>query len=286
MKAKGRCAASEGLHMERVLDYAVAPARPGSPPGPEADGLERECRRLEHLLAGYQLFLGHDLANQLVAIQGFARHLESEASELHPDAALLLTRLADLTRRADRHGRRLAEIGRLLRDRPYGHPVPLLEVVQEAVASVKAAPRPGADGQTPAAVFEIAAPMPRVILSGKLMHLTLVELLHNALAALPADRPGRISVRARLDGDACVLTVRDNGRGFGEARLAGLGEQGQLSPVTNARALGYFVILQAVARWRGRLVVDSEPGHGTTVLLSLPGARAESETSEEGLQDP
>src|SRR5262245_61089861 len=131
--------------MERVLDYTVAPAEPGSPAGPAGDCLQRECRRLEHLLAGYQAYLGHDLANQLVAIQGFARHLESLSVDLDPDAPLLLGRLADVTRRADLCSRRLAEIGRVLRDPPHGAPVALLDVAWEAVASVRAAPRRGED---------------------------------------------------------------------------------------------------------------------------------------------
>lgn len=276
MDMKGWCAAPEGLHMERVLDYAVAHG---------AASLQRECRRLEHLLAGYQMFLGHDLANQLVAIQGLARHLEAEAGDLPPDAGPLLARLAELTRRADREARRLAEVGRLLRDRPYGPPVPLQEVVHEAVVSVKAAPRHGAAGPAPEPVFEVAGPMPLVTLSGRLMHQTLVELLHNAVAALPSGRPGRVRVQARLDGDACTLTVRDEGRGFAEAQLSRLGEPGLFSPVTQNRALGYFLILQAVALWGGRLAVESEPGRGTAVELTLPGATGEPGTSEEGPQD-
>lgn len=258
--------------MERVIDYTVAPAHPGSPPDPDAASAEPERRRLEHLLAGYQMFLGHDLPNQLVAIQGFARHLESAAVASDPDAAALLGRLADLTRRADRHSRRLAEIGRLLREPPYGEPVSLRDIVRGAVASVRSAPRCASAGATPP-VFECVESMPAVTLNGGLLYHVLVELLHNAVAALHPDRQGVVSVQARLDGGACALTVRDNGRGFCEARLARLGEPGQPPPTASAQGLGYFLVLQAVARWGGRLLVRSAPGEGAAVTLILPSGR-------------
>jgi hypothetical protein len=58
-----------------------------------------------------------------------------------------------------------------------------------------------------------------------------------------------------------VTIVRDDGRGFHETQLARLGEPGIISPVSHAQTLGYFLILQAVARWRGRLIIQSDPDY-------------------------
>src|SRR5262245_25177355 len=114
--------------MLRVVDYLKAE------PAPDRDGsLERG--RLEHLLAGYQAFLGHDLANQLVSVQAFARLLQEQLQgSIDPDAEALLGRLAAIARRCDQNARRLADVGRLLREPPWGPTISFVEVAHEAVA--------------------------------------------------------------------------------------------------------------------------------------------------------
>ena len=101
--------------MDLVFDYTTTAAQ-ASGPGPSA-----EARRLWELTAAYQQFVGHELANQLVPLQAFARLLlEHHGNQLDEDGRHLLGRMADLTQRADRHARQLAEVGRLLREPAWG----------------------------------------------------------------------------------------------------------------------------------------------------------------------
>lgn len=241
--------------MERVLDYRPSPSDPR-----DAAWLEAECQRLDHLLAGYHLFLAHDLPNQFVALQGFALLLEDASPA---DAADYVARLAALTRTADQRCRRLADLGRLLREPAYGEPVALLDVLHEAVAEVNATPRQ----PTPPGDIRLHGPMPIVAYSRRLLHQVSVELLYNALSALPTDRPGRIDVVARRQGDGLTLDVQDTGRGIPRAVLARLGE-----PASSGQMLGFFFLVQLVARWRGLLTVRTEVDQGTTITLWLPDA--------------
>src|SRR5262245_34066536 len=92
--------------MDLLLDY--------TPSARATPGLDHE--RMVRLLDRYQAYIGHDLPNQLVAIQAYARMLQEHGgAALDPEGRSLLGRLADLTRQADTRARRLAEIGRALR---------------------------------------------------------------------------------------------------------------------------------------------------------------------------
>jgi signal transduction histidine kinase len=214
---------------------------------------------VQQLLATYQAFLGHDLANQLVAIQAFARLLQGQiGATLDEENAAILSRLAELTYRTDQNARRLAEVGRLMREPIFAEPVALDELVREVVAEVKTALRQQTDCSS-LPDFAVIDPMPVVRLSPRLLRPVLAELLYNAVAACSPDRPGRIEITS------CdrLLIVRDSGRGLTQTQLAKLGEAG-------SSGVGYLLIRQLVACWQGTMTVQTTPDTGTTVTLLLP----------------
>lgn len=86
------------------------------------------------------------------------------------------------------------------------------------------------------------------------------EALHNAVKHGAART---IAIDLRFDGDTTVLTVSDDGRGFDTARAgAGMG----------LKIMGYRCRIIGA-----RLAVDSGPGAGTTVRVSLAGGSAPDE---------
>src|SRR5438046_294756 len=100
-----------------------------------SDRLARE--QAERLLACFQKALGHELPNQLVAIQGLARVLEMElADRVDDEARGHLLRLAALARRTDEFIRALAQVGRWCREPGPVLPVAPAEIAREAVAEV------------------------------------------------------------------------------------------------------------------------------------------------------
>ncbi len=212
----------------------------------------------QQLAAGYHQFLAHDLANQQVAIQGMARLLRDCTEE--DERRLLLTRLIALTQRADQQARRLAELGRLLREARQPAVVDLGELVAETIAEVKVIAA-GEKTRTIDIVADVVQHPLTVSLSRSLLAQVLRELLHNARVA-----PGVSRVVVRVDDH--LLTVQDNGGAMSETVLGRLG-------TVRAGELGWFFIRQVLAQWRGRACISIEPGLATTISIHLPEKKYE-----------
>jgi signal transduction histidine kinase len=243
--------------MELVLDFRPSQERPGA-------GLEQD--RFEQFLACLQLFVGHELPNILVPCQAYARLLAEQAGGLDEEGRDMLRRVADLVQKADRWGRQLAEIGRLLRGSPWGPAVSVAEVACEAVAEVKAR------REATVASLIVVEPMPELEVNRDLLHAVLVQLLRNSARAVLTKAPGQVEVTTTETCDGCLIQVKDQGTGMaeGQARLLLGPFEAARQPGAAGIGLGFFLVRQAAARWAGRLRVSSQPGQGTTVDLLIP----------------
>jgi signal transduction histidine kinase len=97
----------------------------------------------------------------------------------------------------------------------------------------------------------------------------LVNLLVNAAQAMPEG--GRIFISTRADGDEAVLTVRDTGMGMApEVRERIFQPFFTTKPVGEGTGLGLSVVHGIVVDHKGHILVESEPGQGTTFTLRLP----------------
>ncbi len=217
---------------------------------------------LPGLAACHQAFVGHELPNRLVALQGFARLLA--AGGLHADEARdMAARLAAIARRTDEAARRLADIGRVLREPPWGLPVSPAAEAHDAAAE--------ANALLPDAALSVSADGGglTVACSGRLLRRVFRELLLNSART----RPGVTArVTARPDGAACRIAVADDGPGLAEdqARLL-------LEPFAASRqsenagpGLGFFLVRSVAALWGAAVEVFTEPGRGLRVELCIP----------------
>jgi signal transduction histidine kinase len=101
---------------------------------------EPALSRLERLLDGCRRGLNHDLANQLLPLQGLLQLLESEESErLSPTGKDYLRRLLGVAERTQALARTLRELAQLRADSPRAELVALPELAEEVFADV---PRP------------------------------------------------------------------------------------------------------------------------------------------------
>src|SRR5207253_9653137 len=92
--------------------------------------------RTGRLLACYQKALGHELPNQLVAVQGLLRLLDAEAGHrLDADDRALLQRVIALAQRAHGLVNELAELSRAGREQPPAGGADLAEAAREAAAA-------------------------------------------------------------------------------------------------------------------------------------------------------
>ena len=92
------------------------------------------------------------------------------------------------------------------------------------------------------------------------------ELLMNALKY---SRARVVQISVGTDGGNLSVAVKDNGVGFD---LGG--------PKSRSGGFGLFNVRERIAGAGGRMVVDSKPGRGTTVTLTVPLRSAAGETKE------
>ncbi|MFI4882218.1 MAG: sensor histidine kinase, partial [Phycisphaerales bacterium JB064] len=120
--------------------------------------------------------------------------------------------------------------------------------------------------------------MPPVPIDAPLIHQALMNLLTNALEAVPAGT-GRITVRLKYEepdsrgpgspGEAHILVI-DNGPGIPKDRQATIFEPFQTSKGVKGTGLGLAVTKRVVEDHRGRIMLTSEPGKGSTFTVVLP----------------
>ncbi|MEO0603588.1 MAG: ATP-binding protein [Myxococcota bacterium] len=120
-------------------------------------------------------------------------------------------------------------------------------------------------------------PVPRVLADRARVGQILVNLVQNALQAMPVGRShaeNRIEVRIVPDDDgAAVFEVRDNGVGIPEENLARIFDSFFTTrPVGQGAGLGLALCKRMVSDQGGRIDVLSTVGIGTTMRVLLPVA--------------
>ena len=140
---------------------------------------------------------------------------------------------------------------------------------------------------------EIPGDLPLVWADAEKMHQVLVNVFANALAATPPHGAVKVLVGARaassdefergrrvaqsMSSLVVTIAVEDTGCGMPEADM-----QKAFEPFFTTKAvgkgtgLGLFLSRETVLAHGGSLSLESEPGRGTTVTVTLPGLRTES----------
>ncbi len=96
------------------------------------------------------------------------------------------------------------------------------------------------------------------------------NLVNNAVEAF--DKGGTVSVTlSALDGKV-LLSIKDDGKGIPPEILAKLGQKGETHGKTGGTGLGLYHARTSVESWGGSLTIESEPGKGSRVTLTLPAA--------------
>jgi PAS domain S-box-containing protein len=122
-------------------------------------------------------------------------------------------------------------------------------------------------------------PVPMVNGSSARLGQVFLNLLLNAAQAVPLEQQGtaEIRVRSRLDTDSdmVVLEVEDTGAGIAPEALTHVFDPFfTTKPVGRGTGLGLFICHSIVSALGGTISADSRLGHGTTVRVALPRAKA------------
>lgn len=94
-----------------------------------------------------------------------------------------------------------------------------------------------------------------------------INILKNGIEAMPGG--GSIYIIAKIDKDYVKVQFRDEGVGMKKSQLERLGHP-YYSTKEKGTGLGLMISYDIIQRMRGKIVVDSEEGKGTTFTILLP----------------
>ncbi len=96
------------------------------------------------------------------------------------------------------------------------------------------------------------------------------NLVNNSIEALAG--PGTVSVNLAASDKTVSIEIRDDGKGIPPGILARLGQKGETHGKAGGTGLGLYHARTSVESWGGSLKIESKPGKGTAVTISLSAA--------------
>jgi signal transduction histidine kinase len=109
---------------------------------------------------------------------------------------------------------------------------------------------------------------PEVLLDAAQLEQIVMNLARNARDAMPS---GTLTITTATDGPACAITVADTGCGFSpDARAHAFEPFFTTKPEGKGTGLGLATVHRIVTAAGGTIQLDSRPGTGTRIKISLP----------------
>jgi two-component system, NtrC family, sensor histidine kinase PilS len=235
----------------------------------EVQELQARAERLESV-AALSASLAHEIRNPLASIRSSVEQL-ARAAHADEDERFLA---ALIVRESDRLSRLLSEFLDFARVRATQFvPLDVHSIVTAVVRLIRAHPECRPDA-------EIAIEGGRTMMDGDedLLHRVIANLVLNAVQAARGAIRITVSVAPVSAGEiphgtnlehAVRLQVRDNGPGIPDEIRDRLFDP-FVSGRTGGSGLGLAIVQRAVEAHRGLVLVDSEPGVGTTFTIFLP----------------
>ncbi len=242
----------------------------------EANELRIRLERYRRIIASTRLVMGHELKRPTTAICGY---LELAREDAEKAGAKELVAYIDKARaEADL----LVELNAFYLDllkvdggtgEPKVGPVDVSRVIEEAAGQLpedlgaRRRLKTSNDGNIPAAMLNRNA-----------LKLIVINLLENALAYSPQDKPVRLEVetarekRGAADGELLRIRVTDEGEGVGQDDIKRIFRPFVRLDDTrmDGTGLGLTLVRSLVDMCGGEISIRSEPGKGTTVHVTLP----------------
>jgi two-component system, NtrC family, sensor kinase len=110
--------------------------------------------------------------------------------------------------------------------------------------------------------------LPRIVSDRSQLQQVFLNLFNNALAAVPDG--GVIEAGARSEADGVRVTVTDNGCGMSDETLKHIFEPFFTTKKGKGTGLGLSITYGIIKRLGGEIAVESTPGVGTTLTITLP----------------
>ncbi|WP_437817799.1 sensor histidine kinase [Sorangium sp. So ce1078] len=231
--------------------------------------LRRE-RNLSELQADFVSKVSHELRTPLTSIRMFTETLKLRRGDAHSEDRCIdaLTkesaRLQQLIDRLLDWGR--MESGRRVYELSEHH---LGQVIDEAIHAFE----PTREKRSVELEISVDANLPPVLCDRSALVDAIVNLLSNAYKY--GGQPRKISVSAHVFNRSAQITVRDNGKGIARQEHKRIFEKfyrvdDLLARQQDGSGLGLSIVKHVIRAHGGRILVDSEPGKGSTFTLVLP----------------
>lgn len=211
--------------------------------------------------------VAHEINNPLAFVQTNIQYLREEGRAL--DAAEVDEILAETLEGARRIERIVRDVGTFSRAESDDvlEDVDLHRVLEESIKLLWNQLR-----HRTTLTRDFAADLPLVPASAARLSQVFVNLLSNALHAIPADRSnGSVTVRTRRDEGRAIVEIEDDGAGISKEVQRRVFEPFfTTKPQGQGTGLGLSICFGIISKLGGTIDVESMPGEGTTVRLSLP----------------
>ncbi|TMA88153.1 MAG: two-component sensor histidine kinase [Deltaproteobacteria bacterium] len=223
--------------------------------------------RTEKLAAVGQLAasVGHELRNPLTAIRNAHAYISKRVLKSNAASDARTVQFLGLQEREIHACNRIiSDLLDFARERPLDlRPCPLRPLIEEAFSVVTA--RDGVD-----LVNEVPADLPVPALDKDQFRQVLVNLVQNAVEAMPAGRAGTVRVSAAGSaGDRWRIAVIDDGAGIAPELHARIFEP-LFTTKSKGTGLGLAVVATMLKRHGCSISVKSEIGRGTEFAIEIP----------------
>lgn len=117
----------------------------------------------------------------------------------------------------------------------------------------------------------------RVIATDSDIRMLALNIVQNAFHAMP--NGGKLAINGRCDGDNVVIAFVDTGQGIASEDLPRIFQPfwSRRADGANGTGLGLSICREIVRRHSGTITVESEPGVGSSFIVTLPWAEAGTE---------
>lgn len=231
-----------------------------------------EAQTASTLKSEWVQWVSHELRTPLTSIRGLAHTLLTVArQQLEPDKRVEFCEL--IAAEADRMTRLindLLDLTRIEQGRPLEMHLGSVDL-GEIVARLCRVHDVYAHNHSVTAC--VPPDLPPITADSDKVEQIIANLLNNAIKYSPEG--GAIKVEAKEEGDAVVLSVADQGVGIDSAQMPRLFQpygrlKSEHTGTVRGTGLGLYLTKHLVEAHGGRIWVESEPGKGSTFLVSLP----------------
>lgn len=210
--------------------------------------------------------IGHEIANPIngmyLTVQLLEQRLAANPSASNGQIASSVRKIKDEIARLNQLVQQFRDISR--KEKYDFRPVNLVELI-DRVTEIQ---RPLCTGLGIEIESELESGLPIIMIDADKITQAILNLYKNAVEAMP--HGGKVTVRASVSRDRIVIAVSDTGVGIPP-------EMNIFEPFATTKkqgtGIGLVVVRQIVTTHGGTITYHSEPGRGTTFVLSLPKNR-------------